>query len=133
MWTISTCLYIKILHSSKLAFRKTNFTSSQFLIAIVQKATIDMILGYEKNGAQMQLRLFTLGFESSCHCGVKKKRIPLDAPSSVTDRISNAIIMTYGNMARKYEHLPELLTPRDMIKNVMIHEPNRHNVNCQLG
>lgn len=75
----------------------------------------------------------TLGLISSCHCGVKKKIIPFVAPSSVTARMSNAIIMTYGNSAKKYEHLPELLTPREIIKNTQIHAPSRHNVNRKLG
>lgn len=74
-----------------------------------------------------------MGFESSCHCGVKKKRIPLDAPSRVTARTNNANIITYGNSARKYEHFPELLTPRDMIKNTITHAPNKHNAKRQLG
>lgn len=76
---------------------------------------------------------FTLGFESSCHCGVRKKRMPFDAPSSVTARINSAIMTTYGNNARKYEHLPELLTPREMIKNTITHAPSKHNVKRQLG
>lgn len=75
----------------------------------------------------------TFGFESSCHCGVKKKRIPFDAPSSVTARINNANIIIYGNSARKYEHFPELLTPRDMIKNTITQAPNKHNAKRQLG
>lgn len=59
--------------------------------------------------------------------------IPFIAPSSVIARKSNAIIITYGNSAKKYEHLPELLTPREMIKNTQIHAPSRHNVNRKLG
>lgn len=77
--------------------------------------------------------LLTLGFVSSCHCGVRKKRIPFDAPSSVTARMSNANMITYGNNARKYEHFPELLTPREMIKNTIVHAPNKQITKRQLG
>lgn len=80
-----------------------------------------------------EIMKFTLGLVSSCHCGVRKNIIPFVAPSSVTARISNAIIITYGKSAKKYEALPELLTPREMIKNTQIHAPSKHNVNRKLG
>lgn len=84
------------------------------------------------NKPWLQLEI-TLGLISSCHCGVKKKIMPFAAPSSVTARKSNAIIMTYGNSAKKYEHLPELFTPREMIKNTQIHAPSRQSVRRRLG
>lgn len=59
--------------------------------------------------------------------------MPFDAPSRVTERIRSASMMTYGNKARKYEHLPELLTPRDMIKNTITHAPSKHRAKRQLG
>lgn len=99
----------------------------------------------------------TLGFDNSCHWGVRKKRIPFKAPSNVTARSSSVIIMKYGNTAKKwivyfvsnnnfnirsafkqnlpkkYEALPELLTPLEIIPNTMIHEPSKQSTSCQLG
>lgn len=77
--------------------------------------------------------LLTLGFFNSCHCGVRKNNIPLEAPSSVTARMSNANMMTYGKSARKYDALPELFTPREMMANTMIHAPNKQRAKRQSG
>lgn len=59
--------------------------------------------------------------------------IPFSEPSSVTARINNANIITYGNSAKKYEAFPELLTPFTMIKNTTIQEARRHIANGKLG
>lgn len=45
------------------------------------------------------------------HCGVKKKLMPFQAPSSVSERTRRTAMMMYGKMARKYDTLPELLMP----------------------
>lgn len=59
--------------------------------------------------------------------------IPFNEPSSVTARINSAIMITYGNIARKYEALPELLTPLTIIKKTIIQAANRHIDNEKLG
>lgn len=98
-----------------------------------------------------------MGFVNSSHCGVRKYRIPLNAPSNVTARINKASIITYGNIAKKYDAFPELfrkekmeviitniliytlvfeyylLTPFDIIANIKIHEPSKQSTKRQLG
>lgn len=37
------------------------------------------------------------------------------------------------NLPKKYDALPELLTPLEIIPNTMIHEPSKHSTSCQLG
>lgn len=70
---------------------------------------------------------------SSFHCGVRRKTIPFDAPSNVIALMSNVNNITYGNNARKYDAFPELLIPREIIANIIIHKPSKHNVRRQLG
>lgn len=50
----------------------------------------------------------TFGSRIFSHRGVKKKRIPSQAPSRVTARTNKIPITTYGNNAKKYDALPEL-------------------------
>lgn len=75
----------------------------------------------------------TFGFNNSFHCGFKKYKMPFEEPSSVMARISRAIMMAYGNKAKKYDAFPELFTPWTMMKKTIVHAVSKHNVNRQLG
>lgn len=75
----------------------------------------------------------TFGCHSLSQSGVTKKRIPLTAPSKVTDLISRAIMTTYGNIARKYAALPVLFIPRKSTTNIDVQLRKRQIVSCQDG
>lgn len=75
----------------------------------------------------------TLGSKSFDHFGVRKKRMPVPAPSKVTALIRRLNKMIYGKMARKYEAFPELFTPWNVIRITQSQLNRRHNVNFQSG
>jgi hypothetical protein len=76
---------------------------------------------------------FTFGSINFLKSGRKKYKIPLADPSSVQALISKMKIITYGNNAKKYENLPELLTPRTITIKIQIHANKSHNVSSKSG
>lgn len=75
----------------------------------------------------------TVGLSKRSHWGRKKKMMPLAAPSSVTARTNIMTMTIYGKIARKYATLPELLTPRTIMRNTTAQATSRHRTKCQLG
>lgn len=75
----------------------------------------------------------TSGSSILFHCGVRKYLIPFQAPGRVTARPIIIRMTIYGKIARKYATFPELLIPRDMTRNIIIHATNKHNVNFHSG
>lgn len=75
----------------------------------------------------------TFGSNSLLHWGLMKYIIPFKAPSSVADLISKMNKIMYGNIAKKYEAFPELLTPLINVNEMQIHANTKHKTNSQFG
>ncbi|KOX81272.1 hypothetical protein WN51_00180, partial [Melipona quadrifasciata] len=65
--------------------------------------------------------------------GSKRNIIPSTAPSNVTALIKRVIMLTYGNIARKYAALPLLFTPLLSTTKTNAQLTNRARTNCHDG
>lgn len=75
----------------------------------------------------------TFGLNNSLHCGLKKNKIPSNAPGRVRVFARSINITMYGKIAKKYAAFPELFTPRTRINPIKIHVTAKQAISDESG